>query len=106
MARRMVFPVQLDDEQLGWEIITKTPPGQHFITSEHTFRHCREGLNPKNFIRQTWDAWELRKGKELMERVQEDFERIMSLENTAAASPELAREIDAIVREADKRLAG
>jgi len=105
MARRMVTTVRLDDDQLGWEIITGTSPGQHFMTSSHTLKHCREGFNPKNFIRMTRDAWERDDGKILMERVREDYKRIMGLENTAAASPELAREIDAVVQTADKKLA-
>jgi trimethylamine--corrinoid protein Co-methyltransferase len=106
MARRMVAPARLDDEQLGWEVITGTSPGQHFMTSGHTLKHCREGFNPKNFIRMTRDDWQRNNGKTLMERIREDYKRIMGLENTEAASPELAREIDAVVQAADKKLAG
>lgn len=105
MARKMALPAALSDEQLGWEVITRTPPGQHFMTSEHTFKHCREGFNPKNFVRMTREAWRSKNGKTLMERVREDYRRIMGLENTLAASPETAREIDAVVAAADDKLA-
>ena len=105
MARRMMSPVSLDDDQMGWEAIIETSPGQHFMTSSHTLKHCRENFNPKNFIRMTRDAWERDSGKMLMERIREDYKRIMGLENTVAISPELAREIDSIVHTADKRLA-
>jgi trimethylamine:corrinoid methyltransferase-like protein len=106
MARRMVIPFNLDDEQLGWEVITSTSPGHHFITSNHTFEHCRESFEPKNFIRMPRDDWQRDNCKTLLERVREDYKRMMSLENTAAASPELVREIDAIVQAADKKLIG
>ncbi len=106
MARRMVVPVLLDDEQLGWEVITATSPGHHFMTSNHTFEHCREGFVPKNFIRMPRDDWQRDNCKTLMERVREDYKRMMRLENTMAASPELAREIDAVVQAADKKLIG
>jgi trimethylamine:corrinoid methyltransferase-like protein len=106
MARMMVAPAELDDEQLAWEVITGTSPGQHFMTSEHTLKHCREGFDPKNFIRMTRDAWERKDGKTLMERVREDYKRIIGLENTAAASAELVREIDSVVQAADKKLVG
>ena len=76
------------------------------MTSNHTFEHCRDGINPKNFIRIPRDEWQRDSYKTLMERVREDYKRIMSLENTAAASPELAREIDAVVHAADKKLIG
>jgi len=106
MARRMVAPARLDDDQLGWEVITETSPGQHFMTSEHTFKHCREGFNPKNFICMPRESWQGNNGKMLMERVRKDYKRIMGLENSAAAAPELVREIDALVQAADKKLAG
>jgi trimethylamine--corrinoid protein Co-methyltransferase len=102
----MVAPIHLDDEQLGWEVITSTSPGQHFMTSEHTLKHCRESFIPKNFIRMNREAWQRSDGTTLMERIREDYKRMMDLENSAAASPELAREIDAIVRAADKKLVG
>jgi trimethylamine:corrinoid methyltransferase-like protein len=104
MARRMLTPVHLDDEQLGWEVITETSPGDHFMTSNHTFEHCREGFNPINFISMPRDDWQRDSCKTLMERVREDYMRIMSLENSATASPELAQEIDAVVQAADKKL--
>ena len=106
MARRMIEPVRLDDEQLGWEVITTTRPGDHFMTADHTFEHCREGFIPQNFIRMPRDDWQSEDGKTLMERVGENYKRIMSLENTAVASPELAREIDGVVQGADKKLIG
>lgn len=104
MARRMIEPVRLSDEQLGWEVITTTSPGDHFMTADHTFEHCREGFIPQNFIRMPRDDWQRDDCKTLMERVREDYKRIMSLENTAAASPEMAKEIDAVVKAADKKL--
>ena len=106
MARRMVAPVRIDDDQLGWDIITGTGPGQHFMTSDHTLKHCREGLKPKNFIRLTRDAWQRDDGRTLMARILENYRGIMSMENTAAASPELVREIESIVQAADKELVG
>ncbi|MGD9975839.1 MAG: trimethylamine methyltransferase family protein [Desulfatirhabdiaceae bacterium] len=106
MARRMVAPVVLDDEQLGWDIITETSPGQHFMTSDHTLKHCRDGLKPKNFIRLTRDAWQRDDGKTLMARVLENYRQIMSKGNTAAASPELVREIESAVQAADRELVG
>jgi trimethylamine:corrinoid methyltransferase-like protein len=106
MSRKMIEPAKLDDEQLGWDVITQTPPGQHFLTSEHTLRHCREGFNPKYFIRMTRDVWERKNGKTLQERVREDFHRIMDLDRLVAIPPDLEREINSIVQAADQKLAG
>jgi trimethylamine:corrinoid methyltransferase-like protein len=104
MARRMVVPVKLDDDQLAWDVITTTSPGHHFLTADHTFEHCRDGFVPQNFVCMPQDDWQRNNCKTLMERVQEDYKRIMSLENPASASPELVRDIDAVVLAADKKL--
>ena len=105
MARRLAAPVHLDDEQLAWDVIAQTEPGQHFLTSKHTFAHCREVFIPGYFIRMTREAWEHADKKTLMERVRDHFEELNSRENPMAASPELVREIDAIVEASDKKLA-
>jgi trimethylamine:corrinoid methyltransferase-like protein len=104
MARRLVVPVKLDDDQMAWDAITTTRPGHHFLTSDHTFEHCRDGFVPQNFVCMPRDDWQRNNRKTLMERVQEDYKRIMSLENPASASPELVRDIDAVVQAADKKL--
>ena len=106
MARKMVLPARISDEQLGWDVIVQTPPGQHFMTSEHTFKHCRDGFDPINFIRLARESWERKSGTTLLERIREDYKRIMASENTPMASPELVEEIDTIVLAADKKLAG
>jgi len=106
MTRRMLAPASTDEDQLAWEVIKGTPPGQHFMLSDHTVKHCREGFNPMNFVRMTRDAWERDSGKTLMERVREEYRRMRDQANPAAASPELADELDAIVRAADRELAG
>lgn len=106
MARRIIKPFSIDDEQLAWDLILETAPGQHFLTSKHTFQHCREGFNPINFIRMTRDAWQNESRKTLMERVEEKYNHMVGLENTAATPSELEQEISAIVDAADKNLAG
>lgn len=104
MARRISAPVYLDEEQLGWEALTETDPGQHYLTSMHTLNHCREGFTPQNFIRMTRDAWESKDNKTLLERIREDYRRIIGKERAFGASSELSQEIDAIVKAADKSL--
>ena len=106
MARRMVAPFTVDDEQLGWEALSEVGPGEHFLTSMHTLSHCRDGFTPQNFIRMARDEWETKSGKTLMERIRDDHRRIMALDNPVGATPELVQEIDAIVQSADKKLIG
>jgi len=77
MARRLIAPFHLDEDQLAWEVLTSIEPGQHFITSDHTLKHCREGFIPFNFSRLTRDDWELSGSKSLMDRIVREAEDII-----------------------------
>jgi len=104
MARRMITPARLDDDQLGWEVITGTSPGQHFITSPHTLMHCRDAFMPRNFIRLSREAWERQGGKDLLERTLEQYRTIMAEDNPFLLNESISKELDAIVEAADRNL--
>jgi trimethylamine--corrinoid protein Co-methyltransferase len=104
MAGKLICGFELDDEQLAWEALTQTEPGQHFLTSPHTLRHCRDGLAPINFVRETRDNWLSSGSKGLLERLIPVHAELMNRDNTAQASPELAAELDGLVARADAEL--
>ena len=104
MAHCLIAPFRLNEEEFGWEALINTPPGQHFMTSEHTFRHCREGFMPINFSRLTRDGWERDGSQGLMERVRLAYVDLKKKENLQRAPTELATEIDSLVRAADRSL--
>jgi trimethylamine:corrinoid methyltransferase-like protein len=104
MARGLIAPFQLNEEEFGWEALVGTPPGQHFMTSEHTFRHCREGFMPMNFSRLTRDGWEQAGSGGLMGRVRQAYLELRKEQNAQCAPPEVATEIDSLVKAADRSL--
>jgi len=106
MARRLIAPFRLDDEEFGWETLGSTRPGQHFMTSEHTLKHCREGFMPVNFSRLTRDGWERAGSMSLMERVRQTFLEMQKKDNLQCASDDLVAEIDSLVQDADRSLLG
>ena len=62
MVRQVARGMDIDDETLAYDVIAQTKPGDHFLTSKHTLRHCRSFLRPGVFARTTREAWE-REGK-------------------------------------------
>ena len=104
MAHGLIAPFRLNEEEFGWEALINTPPGQHFMTSEHTFRHCREGFMPVNFSRLTRDGLEKAGSQGLMERVRLAYVDLKKKENLQCAPTELATEIDSLLRAADRSL--
>jgi trimethylamine:corrinoid methyltransferase-like protein len=104
MARRLVMPFSLDDDQMGWQPLTSVEPGMHFMLADHTLEHCRDAFVPHNFTRPTRDDYEKSGRKNLMDRVMEDYRVLMAKENSAAAPAELCAELDQLVAAADSKL--
>ncbi|NNL76291.1 MAG: hypothetical protein HKO68_08150 [Desulfobacterales bacterium] len=104
MARRLIEPFQLDDDQLAWEALKTVSPGQDFLTIDHTLMHCRDGFSPFNFIRSARDDWEGSGAKSLLDRVKDDYVMMKNPENRYAAQEELVKELDNLVNAADRAI--
>jgi len=105
MVRQLLKGFTLNDDQLAWEVIAKGKPGDHFLTTPHTLRHCRDALMPQNFIRLTREAFEREGSKDFQERLLERYRTLMVSENKGLLQSEIAQEIDSVVQEADRKLA-
>ena len=104
MARRLIAPFQLDDDQLAWEALKTVSPGQDFLTIDHTLMHCRDGFSPFNFIRSARDDWEGSGAKSLLDRVKDAYVTMKNPENRYAAQEELVKEMDNLVNAADRAI--
>jgi trimethylamine:corrinoid methyltransferase-like protein len=85
-------------------VIAGTKPGDHFLTSRHTLRHCRSVHRPGVFLRATREGWERQGKKELLDRCRERYRQLMSEENAFHPPEDAAEEIDAVVQAADRQL--
>ncbi len=104
MVRSIMKGLTFDDDNLAWEVLTETNPGDHFMISDHTVAHCREAFIPHNFIRLTREAWEREGGKDIMDRALERYRELMKKENTSLLPEDAAGEVDSILMAADKKL--
>jgi len=104
MARRLIAPVNVDDDQIAWEALTTVSPGQHFLTSNHTLRHCRDGFSPLNFIKSSRADWERIGAKSLLDRVKDTYFNIKDQRNRYSAKEELVKELDDLVNAADRAI--
>jgi len=104
MVKRMISKIDFDDETMAWQELFNAEPGSQFLSNEHTFRHCRDGLMPLNFIRLTRDGWNAKGGIDLNERVTEYCKDIMAKAEPVALPENMVRELDAIVNRADSKL--
>ncbi len=104
MARRLIAPVHLDDDQLAWDVLTTVAPGQDFLTTDHTLQHCRDAFSPFHFISTARDDWEAGGAKRLLDRVKDAYFDRMDPENRYNAKEDLVKELDDLVDAADRAL--
>jgi trimethylamine:corrinoid methyltransferase-like protein len=104
MVRQILKGFTLSDDQLAWDVITKGKPGDHFLTTPHTLRHCRDAFMPQNFIRLTREAFEREGSKDFHERLRERYRTLMSGENKCLLKGDAAQALDSVVQKADHKL--
>ncbi|MDR1044429.1 MAG: trimethylamine methyltransferase family protein [Candidatus Adiutrix sp.] len=104
MARVLVSPIELNDNSMATAVLKKVEPGKEFISQSHTVKNCRNLLPQKNFNRMTMTAWKDAGEPDLQAALRADYEKIMAAPNTGAASADLTRELDEIVKAADAAL--
>lgn len=106
MIRQLMRGIEITDDSLAWDVLAGTKPGEHFLTSKHTLRHCRDVHRPGVFARPTREGWERQGKKDVMDRALEHYRKLMDKENPYHCDTGLLREIDSIVGAADKQLIG
>ena len=104
MARKLIAPFHLNDDQLAWEALTTVSPGQDFLTIDHTLLHCRDRFSPFNFIQSARDDWRAGGAKSLLDRVKDTYVDMKALQNRYAVKEELAKELDDLVGAADRAI--
>ena len=104
MVKRMISKIDFDDETMAWQELLSAEPGSQFLTNEHTFRHCRDGLMSQNFIRMTRAGWKAKGESDLNARVTEFCKNLLDKAEPVALPEYMAQELDSIVKRADTLL--
>jgi trimethylamine:corrinoid methyltransferase-like protein len=97
----------VNEDALAVEVIARAMAGsRNFFDQRHTVRYLRAGelLLPKLADRREWEEWD-RDGREGMaDRAQAEAERLLVEHEVPPLSKEQERELDEIMREAEKEL--
>ena len=104
MLRQIMKGMVFNDDQLAWDVLTGTKPGDHFLTSTHTLKHCRGTYAPQNFVRISREAWERQGSKDVLDRARDRYQTFMAKDNALLLNETLSKDLDAVVRAADKNL--
>jgi trimethylamine--corrinoid protein Co-methyltransferase len=104
MVRRIIEKMKFDDETMAWEDLMNLEPGGEFLTSDHTLRHCRDGLPPNNFTRFSRDIWEQNGKLDLIARATECYKNLIKDAGPIALPDDVVREMNGVVKAADDYL--
>jgi len=85
-------------------MLMASKPGGQFLTSPHTFKHCREVAVPINFTRSPRHSWAIEGSRDLNERVKEYLRKVMADAGPIELPEEVSRELDEIVKMGDEKL--
>ena len=104
MTKAILADMKFDDDQMAFNELMEIKPGGQFLTSPHTFKHCREVLAPINFTRSPRDSWSTEGCRDLNERVRESLRDMMKDAGPIKLPEGVREEMDDIVKMADKKL--
>lgn len=104
MVKRVLSKMTFDEDNMAWEDLMNVPPGGNFLTRTHTMRHCRDGLFPINFNRLTRDGWEKQGKRDLVDRSATFAKELLEKKEALPLDEYTVKEMDSIVRDADKHL--
>jgi trimethylamine--corrinoid protein Co-methyltransferase len=106
VIQRTVAGVQVDDETLAVDDIIDAGAGGHYLRRKHTLRHCREMIRPDLFVPDVLDNWVAAGRKDLHTRATELYRELKKDLRPLALPDDVKRDMDNVVKAADKALAG
>jgi len=105
MVRRIVSGMTVNDDTLAWEdLLNISPPGGHFLESEHTLLHCRDAFRPLSFTRISRETWFKQGQKDLIARATDVYKKLKEKVEPYESSDVIIREMASIVETADRQL--
>ena len=99
--------IDVSPETLATDLIEKIGPGGHYLSQEHTRRYYfSEHYSPKLSDREARANWEKAGGKDIVAVASEKAREILRGHSVEPLDRGIERELDEILSEADKELAG
>lgn len=102
MIRRIMQGIAVDTSTLALDVITAVGPAGTYLNQRHTMRHMRkESSQAKLIDRRMYDHWVRDGAKDMAQRANEEALRILETHKPIPLPGEAAKEIRAIIEEAE-----
>ena len=97
-VRRILQGIQVDTETIALDVIDEAGPGGAFLTTEHTMKHFTgEFWFPRLFDRERYPKWKESGSRTLLERLNEEANRILEEHTPEPITDATRTEIDDIL---------
>jgi trimethylamine---corrinoid protein Co-methyltransferase len=103
MVRQVGKGIKTDEAHLALKVIDEVGPGGEFVTHDHTYEHWKEWFMPKLMDRSDWETWNAEGAKTMLDRVNEETQRILDTHEPAPIDDTIKKELKKIIDDADKR---
>ncbi|NIR87472.1 [trimethylamine--corrinoid protein] Co-methyltransferase, partial [Candidatus Bathyarchaeota archaeon] len=102
---KAVQGIEVNDETLAVDVISKVGPGGHFLAEKHTLKHFKDVLFFSELTdRRSYDAWKKAGGKSMVKRAREKAEEILREHWPTPLEKDVQKEISEIISRAEKTL--
>jgi trimethylamine--corrinoid protein Co-methyltransferase len=103
-VKRLLRGIEVTPETLGTGVIKEVGPGGHFLGTEHTLDYYKkESWFPRLMDRTRWEEWQAAGSPTMGDRTQVMLNEILDTHQPAPLAPEVQKEIEAILAEAEGR---
>ncbi|UCE80667.1 MAG: trimethylamine methyltransferase family protein [Methanobacteriota archaeon] len=95
---RMAEGIDVSDDSLALDVIDKVGPGKDFLGVRHTLERFKtEHFMPTLSDRSSWDSWEAKGSKTLVQRAGDEVRRIMNEHSVAPPRGEVEDTVKALI---------
>jgi trimethylamine--corrinoid protein Co-methyltransferase len=107
MIAYLLRGIEVTDQTLALDVISKVGPGGHFITQRHTLEYLKkEHWMPTLLDRQMRSNWVKSGSKDLVQRAREKTMEILSKHEPAPLPAEVSKDLEDALKKAEKEVLG
>ena len=103
-VKRLMAPVEIDDESLALDVIDQVGPGGLFLKHKHTRRHARDRFQPQVFERASHEDWLASGGLDATARAAARVDAILASHAPEPLPNDTLRALRAVVEDAERRV--
>jgi trimethylamine--corrinoid protein Co-methyltransferase len=105
-VKRIARGFEVDAGMIAADVVNNVGPGGNFLAEEHTVKHFRKELwlAGSAWTRQSWDGWANSGKLSMADRLRNQVKEILSSHEPEPLETGLTKEIDAIVKAAEREL--